>query len=288
MATNPHFSRYSEPEQELVEDLTIEAIKMYGHDMVYIVRETVQEDDLFGEDVENNFTDGREIEMFIENVDGFEGDGDFIAKFGLDIRDSMSLVVSKKRWEETYTGTAITGASRPREGDLIYFPLSKGLFEVTFVEHENPFYQIGKNYTYKMNCELFRYSGEDINTGFTDIDDEVNEYKDFALDIVFDTFTGTFQLGESVTTAGGFSGKVIKWTSTNKTLRVSEISGTLGGGDTITGATSGATGEFLSQTTTTINTGVADSSYNDNVTIDFELNDIVDFTEINPFGEDDD
>lgn len=291
MATNPHFSRYSEPEQELIEDLTIESIKMYGHDMVYIVRETVNEDEIFGEDITNNFTDGREVEMFIESVDGFEGDGDFISKFGLDIRDSMSLVVSKKRWEEVFVGTAVTGATRPREGDLIYFPLSKGLFEITFVEHENPFYQLGKNYTYKMNCELFRYSGEDITTGWTDIDDEVNEYKDFAIDLVLIAGgTGTYTVGETVN-QGTTTAKVIAWTSATRTLRISELVGTVTTGSNIIGSSSGATWLYdtssgSSSTTTTVNTGDGDSSSNDNVEIDFELNDIVDFTENNPFGED--
>jgi len=296
MATNPYFSRYSDPEQNLIEDLTIESIKMYGHDMIYIVRETVSEDTLFGEDTDNDFSDGREIEMFIETVDGFEGDGDFISKFGLDVRDSMSLVVSKKRWEETYAGTAVTGATRPREGDLIYFPLSKGLFEVTFVEHENPFYQLGKNYTYKMNCELFRYSGEDITTGFTDIDTEVDEYKDFAIDLVVVTGgTGTYTVGETVT-QGTTTAKVLAWTPETFTIRITDLVGTVTTGSNIIGSSSGATWLYdissgSSSTTTNIYQsgpagGSSDTGFTDNPVIDFELNDIVDFTENNPFGED--
>jgi hypothetical protein len=313
MATNPYFSRYNPTEQNLLEDLTIESIKMYGHDMVYILRETVEEDELFGEDVENKFTDGREVEMYIETVDGFEGDGDFISKFGLDIRDSMTIVVSKRRWEETYgltgweefygaTGqeeeTTITGANRPREGDLIYFPLSKGLFEITFVEHENPFYQLGKNYSYKMNCELFRYSGEEIDTGIDYIDNEVDEHKDFAIDLVMVTGganTLDYIVGEGLA-QGTTTAKVLSWNSTSSTLRVTDLVGTITTGSDIVGQSSGASWLYdtvsgSTYTTTNIYQSgppgeSSDTGYNDNTNIEWELDDIVDFSENNPFGED--
>jgi len=294
MTTNPYFSRYASVEQSLIEDLTVESIKMYGQDMVYILRSTVNEDTLFGEDIDNDFNDGREVEMFIETVDGFEGDGDFISKFGLDIRDSMSLIVSKKRWKEVFTGTTVTGADRPREGDLIYFPLSKGLFEVKFVEHENPFYQLGKNYSYKLNCELFRYGGEDIETGFDVIDDEVTEYKDFAIDLIMVTGGDNslnYTVGETVT-QGTTTAKVVAWTSATGTIRITDLVGTVTTGSNIIGLSSGAawlydTATGSSSTTTNIyQSGTSDSGFNDNVDIDMEFNDIVDFTENNPFGED--
>ena len=286
MGTNPFFSRYQASEQNLIEDLVVESIKIHGHDMIYLLRETVNVDELFGEDIKNKFTDSREIEMYIDSVDGFDGDGDFVAKFGLEIRDSMSVVVSKKRWKEVFTGTGITGASIPREGDLIYFPLSKGIFEITFVEHENPFYQLGKNHTFKLSCQLFKYSGETLDTGFTDIDEEVEEYKEFAIDLVLMSGSGDFVAGESVT-QGDATAKVVSFNKTTRTLRITDLSGTITNGINIVGSSSGASWTYngAGQTTTTVNTSPVN---NDAMDIDLEMDDLVDFTITNPFGEDGD
>ena len=287
MATNPFFSRYQASEQNLVEDLVVESIKIHGHDMIYILRETVNTDELFGEDIEIKFTDSRSIEMYIDSVDGFEGDGDFVAKFGLDIRDTMSVVVSKKRWKDVFVGTGVTGATIPREGDLIYFPLSKGIFEITFVEHENPFYQLGKNHTFKLSCQLFKYSGETLDTGFTDIDEEVEEYKEFAIDLVMQSGgSGTFTAGETVT-QGTASAKVVSFNGTTRKLRITDLSGTITNGLNIVGSTSGASWTYNGggQTTTTVNTSPVN---NDAMDIDLEMDDLVDFTITNPFGEDGD
>ncbi|HIJ11496.1 TPA: hypothetical protein HA278_05555, partial [Candidatus Woesearchaeota archaeon] len=140
MSKNPYF-KHQQSEKNLIEDITIESIKIHGYDMVYIPRTLVGEDTIFGEDAISKFIDGNVIEMYIESVDGFQGEGDFISKFGLQIRDSVDLVVSKKRFEQSLLYQS--DIKVPREGDLIYFPLSKGLFEIKFVEHENPFYQLG-------------------------------------------------------------------------------------------------------------------------------------------------
>jgi len=168
MATNPYFKDYS-AEQNLVEDLTIEIIKTMGRDMLYIPRDVLIKNDLFGEGQEVSYTKGVPLEMYIESVSGFEGQGDVISKFGIEVKDNINLVVSKKRFENEIR-TRYTDIFRPREGDLIYFPLSKSLFEINFVEHENPFYQLGKLYSYKLSCELFTYNRENIDTGNTDID----------------------------------------------------------------------------------------------------------------------
>lgn len=152
-------------EQNLVEDLTIEAIKMYGMDMVYLPREITEEDSLFGEGIQTKFSNHRLIEMYIESVDGFGGaETDIMSKFGLQINDQASLIVSRRRFTE------VMCIDRPKEGDLIYFPLSNSLFEINHVEHENPFYQLGKNYSFKITIELFTYSHEEFNTGL-DVDD---------------------------------------------------------------------------------------------------------------------
>jgi hypothetical protein len=172
MATNFYIDNYqNKSEQHLIEDLTIESIKFYGHDVYYLPRTTLERDGVFGEDIRTLFKDDYLIEMYIESVDGFEGEGNILAKFGMQIKDTATLVVSKKRFQET-----VWNQTRPVEGDLIYFPLSNSILEINFVEHENPFYQIGKLYTYKLTCELFTYSHEDFETGKPHIDKISNVY----------------------------------------------------------------------------------------------------------------
>ena len=161
---SPYFKENSS-EQNLVEDLSIESIKINGRDMVYIPRTLLNKDELFGEDTSARFSKGFELEMYIQSVNGFEGDGDILQKFGIQILDRMNLVVSKKRFLEEVTSFQPT-IIRPREGDLIFFQLSNTLFEINFVEHENPFYQIGKNYTFILICETFTYNQETMDTGF--------------------------------------------------------------------------------------------------------------------------
>jgi len=176
MATNPYFKDYS-GEQDLVEDLTIEIIKTMGRDMVYLPRMAVLTDELYGEQKGSYFKNGIPIEMYIDSVSGFEGQGDLATKFGIEIRDNVSLTVSKKRFNQEVK-TRFPDVIRPREGDLIFFPLARALFEINFVEHENPFYQHGKLYSYKLTCELFSYNTEEVETGNTDIDAVVAENED--------------------------------------------------------------------------------------------------------------
>jgi len=173
MAINPYFKDYS-GEQDLVEDLTIELIKTMGRDMIYIPRMAVVLNELYGEQRGSYFKNGIPIEMYIDSVNGFEGQGDIATKFGIEIRDNVSLTVSKKRFIQELK-TKFPDVIRPREGDLIFFPLAKALFEINFVEHENPFYQHGKLYSYRLTCELMSYNTEEVETGNTDIDAVVAE-----------------------------------------------------------------------------------------------------------------
>ena len=306
MATNSYFSRQNS-ERNVMEDLTIESIKIHGVDMVYIPRTLVNEDTLFGEDTLSKFTEGNVIEMYVDSVDGFEGEGDFISKFGLQIKDSVSLIVSKKRFESVMHSTR----TRPFEGDLIYFPLSKGLFEIKFVEHENPFYQLGKLYTYKLSCELFTYSQEEIDTGFTTIDSLEDNRKEFSLNLTLGTRVSgasntNFFEGETVYQVSGYSGdravlgttganataKVVGWDSTNKILEISGVSGSINTGgvhDTIRGEESSTEYLLSTSTTTTLivpTEGTADVA-GDNEAIEFEIDKdgIFDFTDIDPFSE---
>tara|TARA_R110000868_G_C10868243_1_gene762061 strand:+ start:886 stop:1527 length:642 start_codon:yes stop_codon:yes gene_type:complete len=167
MAVNPYFYNYGN-EQNLVEDMTIEIIKATGQDCLYVPRQYLNIDKIFGENPASSFTKTYTIEMYLQSYKGFEGT-DIISQFGIEIKDKVTLVFARKRFNEevTINDTAIT---RPREGDLIYFPLSKSLFEINFVEHENPFYPLGKLYSYYITAELFTYSYEKINTNITAID----------------------------------------------------------------------------------------------------------------------
>lgn len=171
MPTNVYFTQGTKNEQFLVEDLIIESLKIYGQEMFYIPRTLVSKDEILGEDRLSKFTSSFPIEMYFENVDSFAGQGAFIQKFGLMMEQSATLVVARRRWEQLvgrYGQTQIP--SRPNEGDLLYFPLTKGLFEIKFVQHQDPFYQLGKLYVYKLQVELFQYSSENIDTGIKEVD----------------------------------------------------------------------------------------------------------------------
>ena len=171
MARNVYFSHGTKNEQYLVEDLIVESLAIYGQDFYYIPRSLVSKDEILGEDRLSEFKTAFPIEMYMERVEGFEGQGAFIQKFGLMMEQSATLVVARRRWEQLigqYEETILPG--RPCEGDLIYYPLTGGMFEIKFVQHQDPFYQIGKLYVYKLQVELFQYASERINTGIKEID----------------------------------------------------------------------------------------------------------------------
>lgn len=171
MATNVYFSQGTRNEQLLTEDLIIESLRMYGQDLFYIPRTLVSKDNILGEDRLSKFKAAFPIEMYFENIDNYGGQGAFINKFGLMIEQSATLVVARRRWDQ-FIGRygATTVPNRPNEGDLIYFPLTKSLFEIKFVAHQDPFYQLGKLYVYKLQVELFQYSSERIDTGVPEVD----------------------------------------------------------------------------------------------------------------------
>lgn len=169
--TNVYFSHGTRNEQYLIEDIIIESLKIYGNEMFYIPRTLVAKDDILGEDRLSEFKHLYPIEMYFENVDSFDGQGAFIQKFGLMMEQAATLVVSRRRWEQMIGRHGQTTLPhRPCEGDLIYFPLTKGLFEIKFVKHQDPFYQLGKLYVYKLQVELFQYASERIDTGVKEVD----------------------------------------------------------------------------------------------------------------------
>ena len=164
-------------EQRLIEDLIIESLKIYGHDVFYLPRTLVKEDTIFDEDTLSKFTQAYPLEMYLENVEGFGGDGELFSKFGLEVRDSATFILARRRWDELVisSGGTFTQDTRPSEGDLLYFQKTNSLFEIREVEFNNPFYQAGKLYIYRLKCELFEFSSEVIETGITELDANAEE-----------------------------------------------------------------------------------------------------------------
>ena len=158
-------------EQNLYEDIVIESLKIYGQDVYYLPRETVYEDRVFGDEVPAKYNNSYKIEMYIDNTEGFDGEGDLFTRFGVEIRDEATFVVSRRRWAQTIGGDNNINSERPREGDLIFLPLSNSMFQITHVEHEMPFYQLANLPTYKCRAQLFDYNSEDFDTGIEEIQD---------------------------------------------------------------------------------------------------------------------
>jgi hypothetical protein len=168
MAINPYINLITQQsEQTLIEDITIEIIQGMGQDCYYVPRKYLNIDRLFGENPASSFEKAYIIEMYIQSFRGFEGT-DVITQFGVEVKDKITLIMSRKRFKEQVTIND-SNIIRPREGDLIYFPLSKSLFEINFVEHENPLYPLGKLYSYQITAELFTYSYETMTTNNPDI-----------------------------------------------------------------------------------------------------------------------
>lgn len=196
MPVNPVFTHYgAQNEQGLLDDLVIESIQVSGQDMLYMPRKIFDENLTFTEDPQSYFNEAIPIEMYIQNVENFKGDGEFLSKFGLEIRDRVILVVSKTRFM-TLIGDpqAIT---RPHEGDLIFFPLNKKIFEIRYVEPFSQFFPLGTNYVYQLTCELYEYSAEKFTTGVADIDILEMQYSEDLLDFAISNEGNTPILTES-------------------------------------------------------------------------------------------
>ena len=170
MARSVYFANARQSEQLVTEDIICEAISIYGQDFFYIPRTLVGKDEILGEDRLSEFKSAYEIEMYLESHDGFEGQGAFIQKFGLMMEQSATLTVARRRWDQLLGKHGNVIPDRPLEGDLLYFPLTGGLFEIKFVKHQDPFYQLGKLFVYKLQVELFQYASEKIRTGYDAID----------------------------------------------------------------------------------------------------------------------
>ena len=283
MATNSFFTQGTTGEQDLVGSLVTEQIKMFGKDVYYIPRTLVNRDSVFEEDSLSAFNGAYLIEAYIEDATGFRGDGDMFSKFGVRIADQVTFIISRERFTAAVDDNAqLIVEGRPNEGDLIHLPMANKTFEIQFVEHEVPFYQLGKVHVWGLRCELFEYSDEDFNTGVAEIDAvEVNFANAVSVNVA-DGGTGDFVAGEIVT--GGSSNvtsEVKSWNSATRQLIVFNRSGMYAIPETLTGNTSGAA--WTSATYNTLNN--MNSETDQNFTLETQADAILDFTESNPFGD---
>lgn len=169
MATSVFFNNFkSSQEQNLIEDLVIESIKIYGHDIYYCPRTLVAKDDIYGEDALSEYNISYYVDMYIKSYDSYEGDGTFLSKFNLEIRDQMTLTISIRTFMDEIGN--LEGITRPREGDLIYIPMVDRILVVKYVNKTPIFYQMGSIQMYDLVCEIFEYSSERLNTGIEAID----------------------------------------------------------------------------------------------------------------------
>tara|TARA_Y100000385_G_scaffold137489_1_gene142885 strand:- start:1185 stop:2153 length:969 start_codon:yes stop_codon:yes gene_type:complete len=317
MPRNVYFSQAVKSEQNLYEDLIIESLKIFGQDAYYLPRTLINRDEIFGEDSSSKFDDAYMIEAYIENSDGFEGDGDLYSKFGLEIRDEATFIISRRQWQK-FIGTHYSADvyPKPNEGDLIYLPLSNSFFEIKFSEEEQPFYQLSNLPVYKLSCALFEYNDEDMETGVTAIDStQVKNAYQVGLDV---TVTGGnhFTVGETVTqtvatgiTVFGEVQTITKTSDTAATISVSNI-GTVDTTNTATltdsardflvsSASAGFSANLVGSTSThtcaitnvytladdDVNNTFASDSQAKNVQFEIEGDNFIDFSESNPFGD---
>lgn len=279
---NVYFTYGTKSEQRLYEDLIIESLKIYGMDVYYLPREIVKKDNLFGEDILSKFDENYMIEMYMSNFDGFDGDRDLFTKFGVRISDEVTFIVSKRRWEDLISSSNnLVSSHRPNEGDLIYFPLTKGLFQIKFVKHDIPFWQLANITTYQLRAELFEYSQERFETGIDEID-LIPQDKTISLKLILNSGSGDYKELENVIgQTSGTTGKVIKWTNSSKILQLIDVTGEFLVNESLIGQTSST-----SRTINTFKTLDMDLlNYDENKSIEDDGDLIIDFSETNPFGE---
>ncbi len=296
MATNFYFNNFPAnqitSEQLLVEDLVIEAMKIYGMDVYYMPRTTRdQVDYLYGEDPLKEYRTAHPIEMYLENVTGMEGEQDFISKFGLEIRDEATFLVSRLRFRYT-----VNGLTRPREGDLIYIPLFNSFFEITNVERDSDqamFYTLGRGrggnvYVYALKMKQFVFSNEIIDTGIKEVDEQIRGYYPTTRIVLSEGGSGKFVEDEII-----YQGANLTYATTqayvhdflpNQYVDVYRVQGDFSASANVIGNTSGANWAIsVVSDAATMNSAFEDIF--DNARIEASSDGIIDFTEHNPFGE---
>jgi hypothetical protein len=314
MATSVYFSGAVKSEQDLYEDLVLESVKIFGQDVVYIPREQIYEDALLNETL-NQYRHAYPIEMYLENVDGFEGDGNLLGKFGLEIRDQGTFIVPKKRWhsvvgENLALEFGNIQNTKPAEGDLLYMTMSRRLFEVKYVEPKIPFYQLADLPIYTMYAEMFEYNDQNFDTGWPEIDNiELINANSYSYTTTAAANTNEFVIGEYVhqftgsTDDGGTNINIIAKvagfekvdTETYTLLLVSPHQSDNGDGTfmqpavhatrLLVGQTSGSSREITVDLTGTVKTEYNRDLFADNDEFELEGDSIIDFSEVNPFGD---
>jgi hypothetical protein len=354
----------SAQEQTFMENLIVESIELYGQDIYYLPRTYVNRDTILNEVESSSFTQALSVRAYVNNVEGWEGQGELLSKFGVRIEDKTTFVFSRKKFTEKVDDNAVLNVEgRPNEGDLIWFPTTKHLFEISFVEAERPFYQLGKGYVWECQCELFEYSDEELDTGVAAIDAIETTFAN-AIKLVMDAGgTGDFTVGEEIVgdlyratatatitgdavsaitvtdggehyksalpptvtiTGGGGNGatatatvssagivtgititsggtgyttaptvaidyspkdsraEVKSWNSGTRELQVINRTGTFNTAETVKGLTSGAL--WSPETYNTLNNVNTADSIDQNYSFETQDDNIIDFTETNPFG----
>ena len=299
MATNQYFNPFPAnqitSEQLLVEDLVIESMKIYGMDVLYLPRTSGDKVDfLFGEDTLKEYTKTFSLEMYLENIQGMEGEGDYISKFGLEIRDEITLLVSRKRFVHTVREES-TSLVRPREGDLIYVPLTDAFFEITFVEHENDqamFYTLGRArganvYLFALKLKKFVFSNELISTGNPTIDDKINDYYPRTRITLSGDGQRQYVQNEIVFQGANLAlstaQAVVHTFVPNTHIDVIRVQGTFTSSNIIGNTSNAVFTVSTADDTATMNTAFEDTF--DNLRIEAGGDGILDFSETNPFGE---
>ncbi len=259
---NPFFQQGSTSEQNLVQDLINEQLRMYGVEVHYLPRKYMNEKTIIREVVQSIFNDSYPLEAYVDNFDGYAENPTLLSKFGIEQTNEVSLVISRERWE-TYIQPLLKNESnvklttRPKEGDLVYFPLGDRLFEIKYVEHEKPFYQLRKNYVYTLKCELFRYEDEVIDTGVAEIDDTlIGDNADGTTEDGLSTLLGSSQTLTLVGT-GATAAAVIGF-NTEGSIRLITLSNRGGGYSAIPtiGVSSAPTGGVTGILTATMISGI--------------------------------
>ena len=312
MATNPYFRHNVRSEQNLLEDLIVESIQMYGQDVYYIPREVVHRDMVFNDSILSRFKHAYKVETYIESVEGYEGEGDLFQKFGVEIRDAVTLVMSRRRWNteirqyvDQQGGTADTPNIpnnkyyRPREGDLIYLPFSEALFQVMRVEDDQPFYQLGNLPTFRLRCEKFEYSDEDFDTGIEGID-IVETFTAYQWKLTLDSESGGFSRNEIVQQVlydddscadnVNLQGEVVEWLSDPKELYLAHVGADADGefhkfatGKQVVGFDNGSTATVVSVSEMqNVQVGAPGGSTGDVDDWDLSALEYLDFSESNP------
>ncbi len=284
MATSHYFPlNYGgfKAEQNLVQDLVDEQIKLFGCDIFYLPRNLIK-DNPIDDVIYSEFNQKIVIEMYLQNVEGF-GQSEFISKFGLKVTDEIKFIVSKRRWDEEVKKLKVDNPTRPLEGDLLFFPLTKDLYEIKFVEVEAAFHQLGKLYFYQITAEIYEMGNQNIDVGIGEID-LIDDILKPAIDIIMvaNSDTVNYINGETVTgSISGVTAQISSWIPSIRTLTLVNRTGTFVEDEVLVGSDSNA--EWVVESFRTQED--PNNEYDQNKYIQDESDDILDFSEKNPFGD---